>query len=81
MTEELKPCPFCGNERISMGWARSNRGYVDGDLKSTYYMVTCGCGAAVIVRMKECDNVDNDLPTAKEAARIAMEKWNRRVAE
>ena len=34
-----------------------------------------------IVRMKECDNVDNNLPTAKEAARIAMEKWNRRVAE
>ena len=79
MTEELKPCPFCGNERISMGWARSNRGYADGDLKSTYYMVTCGCGATMLVRMKNRDDDDDDLPTAKEAARIVTDNWNKRI--
>ena len=82
MTEELKPCPFCGNERISMGWGRCNRGYVDvGLIKSTYYMVTCGCGATMLVRMKNRDDDDDDLPTATEAAKIVTDNWNKRVIE
>lgn len=82
MTEELKPCPFCGNEYVSMGWARSSRGYAgEGLIKSTYYMVGCGCGATMLVRMKNRDDDDDDLPTAKEAARIATERWNKRVAK
>ena len=82
MTEELKPCPFCGNEYVSMGWARSTRGYVDsGLIKSTYYTIVCGCGATMLVRMKNRDDDDDDLPTAKEAARIATERWNKRVAK
>lgn len=78
---ELKPCPFCGNELISIGWARFNRGYAYGDLKSTYYMVTCKCGASMFIRMKNCDDDEDDLPTEKEAVKIAMERWNRRVIE
>ena len=82
MTEELKPCPFCGNEYVSMGWARSNRTFVEGDVMiSTYYMVTCGCGATMLVRMKNRDDDDDDLPTATEAARIVTERWNERVAK
>ena len=81
MTEELKPCPFCGNEYVSMGWARCNRGYADGGLKSTYYMITCGCGATMLVRMKNRDDDDDDLPTATEASRIATERWNKRVTK
>ena len=80
MTEKLKPCPFCGNKFISMGWGRSNRSFVDGNvMMSTYYMVTCGCGATMLVRMKNCDDDDDDLPTATEAARIATERWNKRT--
>ena len=79
MTGELKPCPFCGNELISMGWGCSNRSFVDGNvMMSTYYMVTCGCGATMLVRMKNRDDDDDDLPTATEAARIATERWNER---
>ena len=78
----LKPCPFCGREDMSVSWRRSIVKVVhDENILETDYMIRCRCGAAVIVRMKECDNVNNDLPTAEEAARIATEKWNRRVME
>lgn len=77
---EIKPCPFCGNKLISMGWGRCTRGYVDGDLiRSTYYVVTCGCGATMLVRMKNRDDDDDDLPTAKEAAKIVTDNWNKRT--
>ena len=79
MTGELKPCPFCGNELISMGWARSSSGYVGSSITSTYYMVGCGCGATMLVRMKNRDDDDDDLPTEKEAAKIATDNWNKRM--
>lgn len=82
MTEELKPCPFCGNEYVSMGWARSNRAFVGEDvMMATYYMVGCRCGATMLVRMKNHDDDDVDLPTATEAARIVTERWNKRAME
>ena len=82
MTEELKPCPFCGHEDMSVSWRRTVVKVVrDENILGTEYMIRCRCGAAVMVRMKECDNVENDLPTATEAARIATERWNRRVIE
>ena len=77
---KLKPCPFCGNEDVSVSWRRTVVKVVrDENVMGTDYMIRCRCGAAVIVRMKECDNVDNDLPSASDAAKIATEKWNRRV--
>lgn len=79
---ELRPCPFCGNELISTGWTRPRRVYADEDIVPViYWMVTCGCGATMLVRMKNRDDSDDDedLPTIKEAAKIAMERWNRRV--
>ena len=76
MTEELKPCPFCGREDMSVSWRRVVR---DENILGTDYMIRCRCGASVIVRMNECDNVENDLPTATEAARIATERWNKRA--
>ena len=80
MTEELKPCPFCGNEYVSMGWARPRRVYADEDIAPVvYWMVTCGCGATMLVRMKNRDDDDDDLPTATEAARIATGRWNERT--
>ena len=53
MSEKLKPCPFCGNELMSVGWTSDRTVIGDND----------------------------DLPTATEAARIATERWNRRVVE
>lgn len=79
---ELKPRPFCGRGDMSVSWRRCVVKVVnDENIMGTEYMIRCRCSAAVIVRMKECDNVENDLPTAEEAARIAMERWNRRVIE
>ena len=79
---ELEPCPFCGREDMSASWRRAVVKVVRNEnILGTDYMIRCRCGAAVIVRMKECDNVDNSFPTAEEAARIATEKWNRRVVE
>ena len=79
---KLNPCPFCGREDVSVSWRRTVVKVVrDENILGTDYMIRCRCGAAVIVRMKECDNVDNSLPTAEEAARIAMKRWNRRVKE
>ena len=79
---ELKPCPFCGRGDMSVSWRRTVVKVVhDENILGTDYMIRCRCGAAVIVRMKECDNVDNGLPTAAEAARIATERWNKRVMQ
>lgn len=79
---KLKACPFCGREDMNVSWRRTVVKVVrDENIMGTDYMIRCKCGAAVIVRMKECDNVENELPTAEEAAKIATEKWNRRVIE
>ena len=79
MTEELKPCPFCGNELISMGWARSRSAYVGEDTTTAvYWTIGCRCGATMLVRMEDCDDDEGDFPTATEAAKIATERWNRR---
>ena len=79
---ELKPCPFCGNKLISIGWARSNRACLGVDIMiATYYMVGCRCGATMLVRMKNRDDDDDDLPTATEASRIATERWNKRITK
>lgn len=79
----FKPCPFCGSDLISVGWTYSDRTVIgDKVILSCYYTIVCECGASMFIRMKNRDDDDDDdLPTAKEAARIAMERWNRRVAE
>ena len=79
---KVKPCPFCGNMHVSIGWERSTVANVGGEvLRATFYKIGCRCGASMSVRMKVCDYDDDDLPTAYEAAKIAMERWNRRVIE
>ena len=78
---KFNPCPFCGGDLISVGWTYSDRTVIgDKVILSRYYTIVCKCGASMFIRMKNRDD-DEDLPTIKEAARIAMEKWNRRVAE
>lgn len=76
----LKPCPFCGHEDMSVSWRRCVVKVVrDENVMGTDYMIRCRCGGAMLVRMKNRDDDDDDLPTATEAARIATERWNRRV--
>ena len=83
MTEELKPCPFCGSELISVGWTYDRTVIGDKVILSCYYTVVCECGASMFIRMKNRDDSDEDedLPTIKEAARIATERWNKRAME
>ena len=77
----LKPCPFCGNELLSVWWTYSDRTVIgDKVILSRYYTIVCKCGATMFIRMKNSDD-DEDLPTIKEAVRIAMERWNGRVKE
>ena len=81
---KFKRCPFCGSELISVGWTYADRTVIgDKVILSCYYTIVCECGASMFIRMKNRDDgdEDDDLPTIKEAARIAIEKWNRRVME
>lgn len=47
MTEELKPCPFCGNKKILVAYEEQ--------LDNAYdvYCVVCKCGAAMRNSIKE----------------------------
>ena len=84
MSEELKPCPFCGNELMSVGWTSDRTVIGDKVILSCYYTIVCKCGASMFIRMKKRDSGDDDnddLPTANEAAKIAMERWNRRAMQ
>ena len=81
---KFNPCPFCGSDLISVGWTYSDRTVIgDKVILSCYYTIVCECGASMFIRMKNRDDSDEDedLPTIKEAARIAMERWNRRVMQ
>ena len=81
----FKPCPFCGSDLISVGWTYSDRTVIgDKVILSCYYTIVCKkCGASMFIRMKNRDDSDDDedLPTIKEAARIAIERWNRRAMQ
>ena len=81
MTEELKPCPFCGSEDISMGGIPIHNECAWGNPNEMHWAVGCRrCGGAMLVRMSNYDGFD-DLPTATEASRIATERWNKRARE
>lgn len=79
---ELKPCPFCGREDMSVSWRRAVVKVVrDENILGTDYMIRCRCGATMLVRMKNRDDDDDDLPTATEASRIVTERWNKRAMD
>ena len=78
---ELKPCPFCGRRDMSVEWRRSMIALTDEhSIVTRYHMIRCRCGACMMVEMQN-KNEDCALPYAKEAAKIASEKWNRRKTE
>lgn len=68
MTEELKPCPFCGGKaKMRSGWTE------DGDAVALVYCVhyfglSDSCAAVRVERI--------DLETAE---RDVLKMWNRRV--
>ena len=79
MIIKLKPCPFCGRRDMSVEWRRSIIALEDErSIITRYHMIRCRCGACMMVAMQDEDE-DDSLPTAKEAAWIASERWNRRI--
>ena len=81
MIIKLKPCPFCGRRDMSVERRRSIITLEDDhSIVTRYHMIRCRCGASMMVAMQDEDE-DDGLPTAKEAAWIASERWNRRRIE
>ena len=73
---DLKPCPFCGSKDISTSWGLGKR---ITNMPECYWIIGCGCGATMLVRMKVNDFDQDSLPTRQEAREIARDGWNRRV--
>jgi Lar family restriction alleviation protein len=74
MSEELKPCPFCGNipkakvEIVSMG----------GDSDCIHFSIVCEeCGISRTIALYT--KVANKFTDVEEAMEMAKEVWNRRV--
>lgn len=72
MSNELKPCPFCGRE-CEIGYYFS---YADGyqpdvDEKTTYIIIECYCGCTMKIDVTGVFDVER-----KET--YAIEKWNER---
>lgn len=65
MSEELKPCPFCGNENIQI----ERRSEFDG--QSDYGRYYIGCGAE--------DCLDWDVFSSADTPDEAIEQWNKRA--
>ena len=76
MGNELKPCPFCGGDKLFVGTIAEvemqDEDHPDFDNNSRYYTVVCdytegGCGAS-------CGG-------SNETEEEAIEAWNRRANE
>ncbi len=67
MTEEFKPCPFCGESEIYLNWDHCNK-------KGTVYFMSCHtCGASSPwIHFEEYSN-------EQEKEIICIKKWNERV--
>lgn len=88
ITEELRACPFCGNNGVKgiknpMGLQLVS-GMYDvcgiGLEKRQYFQVKCGnCGAAGGMGMAHYNGLLQREITAAEARKIAVDKWNGRA--
>ena len=70
---ELKPCPFCGNNRLAYNWT------VDGEGQ-----ITCPCGARMVASTirEHYEQVSGDIyrkiPSVN-GKDVVREVWNRRA--
>lgn len=66
MSQKLKPCPFCGNERVYLdSWTSSLKGEL-------WYVICKKCGV-VLMKSKEIS------PNGFDNGYDAIEHWNRRA--
>ena len=70
---ELKPCPFCGSEKV--GSAKGNCYWVDEEYRDNIRVIGCKkCGAiAGIFNVRALGE--------KKAKEKAIESWNRRISD
>ena len=75
MTEQLKPCPFCGSEKLKID---SKRTFQYGNKKHCFITVRCNkCYArSPVVGINMPDGQYNEREICEEAV---IEAWNRRV--
>ena len=86
---DLKPCPFCGYNKLKIGCKRRRVGYtgLDDIVYHDTYSVRCskcfGRGGAVGGKVLSCITYGGKLPewatTANELKAKAIEAWNRRA--
>lgn len=69
MTEQLKPCPFCGGTPKTIDRPDN----IDGT--QFFYAISCYCG-----RHSACAHKMAVRPTPEEAKQVATEAWNTRAA-
>ncbi len=67
MSEELKPCPFCGGEA---SWCGDD----PDDVHNCHYIVCISCYVNIDFRNKECANAE----TIEGARAAALKAWNTR---
>lgn len=70
MSEELKPCPFCGGE-AKIKAANKNYGFT--------IWCQCECGARTVGYCPYTDNEDSSLESIESCKNSAVEVWNRRA--
>lgn len=74
-SKELKPCPFCGGDHITI--SNEREAYDGGDRWWCYECdVVCRCGASLHVYHGETRH--NRWDTAETELDFAIEAWNRR---
>ena len=70
ITEELKPCPFCGNESLVFRfWVGHGEAH-----EYAYGSIACGSCKAVTVWTFDRDDISRN-----DAQRFCSDAWNRRV--
>lgn len=77
MSEELKPCPYCGKKAESF---ITNTGcYREGTFFVSFKVGCEPCGIYFSARTEFDVNADGTIKILKDGYKIAAEKWNRRI--
>lgn len=71
MSEELKPCPFCGGEAKVKAAKKDYIGFT--------IWCACKCGARTEGFCPDTNKEDDTMENIEECKKRAIEAWNRRV--
>lgn len=73
---KVKPCPFCGSEKID--YSVKTCGRISGKYHVAMYCKECNCyGARVLITPKETNRCS--IEKNHEYKQLAIDAWNRRV--